>query len=52
MGPQLARRIIDGRAAEFDMPITTMREIRFHRLWRSAVTARMIHGRIRDWLGL
>jgi glycine/D-amino acid oxidase-like deaminating enzyme len=52
MGPQLARRIIDGRTAEFDMPITTMREIRFHPLWRSAVTARMIHGRIRDWLGL
>jgi glycine/D-amino acid oxidase-like deaminating enzyme len=52
MGPQLARRIIGGRAAQFDMPITTMREIPFHALWRSAVTARMIHGRIRDWLGL
>jgi glycine/D-amino acid oxidase-like deaminating enzyme len=52
MGPQLAHRIIGGRAAEFDMPITTMREIPFHALWRSAVTARMIHGRIRDWLGL
>jgi glycine/D-amino acid oxidase-like deaminating enzyme len=52
MGPQLAQRIIGGRAAEFDMPITTMREIPFHALWRSAVTARMIHGRIRDWLGL
>lgn len=52
MGPQLARRIIDGRGAEFDMPVTTMREIPFHALWRSAVTARMIHGRIRDWLGL
>jgi glycine/D-amino acid oxidase-like deaminating enzyme len=52
MGPQLARRIIGGRAAEIDMPITTMREIPFHALWRSAVTARMIHGRIRDWLGL
>jgi glycine/D-amino acid oxidase-like deaminating enzyme len=52
MGPQLARRVIDGRAAEFDMPITTMREIPFHALWRSAVTARMIHGRVRDWLGL
>jgi glycine/D-amino acid oxidase-like deaminating enzyme len=52
MGAQLAQRIIGGRAAEFDMPITTMREIPFHALWRSAVTARMIHGRIRDWLGL
>lgn len=52
MGPQLAQRIIGGRAARFDMPVTTMREIPFHALWRSAVTARMIHGRIRDWLGL
>ena len=38
MGPQLAQRIIGGRAAQFDMPITTMREIPFHALWRSAVT--------------
>jgi glycine/D-amino acid oxidase-like deaminating enzyme len=52
MGPQLARRIVGGRAEELDMPITTIREIRFHALWRSAVTARMIQGRIRDWLGL
>ncbi len=52
MGPQLARRIVGGRAAELDMPVTTMREIPFHALWRSAVTARMIHGRIGDWLGL
>jgi glycine/D-amino acid oxidase-like deaminating enzyme len=52
MGPQLAQRIVGGRAAEFDMPITTLRTIPFHALWRSAVTARMIHGRIRDWLGL
>ncbi len=52
MGPQLARRIVGGRAEELDMPITTIREIPFHALWRSAVTARMIHGRIRDWLGI
>jgi glycine/D-amino acid oxidase-like deaminating enzyme len=52
MGPQLARRIIGGRSAEIDMPITTIRAIPFHALWRSAVTARMIHGRIRDWIGL
>jgi glycine/D-amino acid oxidase-like deaminating enzyme len=52
MGPQLARRITGGRAEELDMPITTLRTIPFHALWRSAVTARMIHGRVRDWLGL
>jgi len=52
MGPQIARRVIGGRNAEIDMPITTMREIPFHALWRSAVTARVIYGRVRDWIGL
>ena len=52
MGPQLARRVIGGRAAEIDMPITTMKQIPFHALWRSAVNARVVYGRIRDWLGL
>jgi glycine/D-amino acid oxidase-like deaminating enzyme len=52
MGPQLARRVIGGRAAEIDMPITTMQQIPFHALWRSAVNARVVYGRIRDWLGL
>ena len=49
MGPQLAKRIGGG---EIDMPITTMKEIPFHALWRSAVTVRVVHGRVRDWLGL
>jgi glycine/D-amino acid oxidase-like deaminating enzyme len=52
MGPQLARRAIGGRTATIDMPITTMKEIPFHALWRSAVKARVVYGRIRDWLGL
>jgi glycine/D-amino acid oxidase-like deaminating enzyme len=52
MGPQLARRVLGGKAAEIDMPITTMREIPFHGLWRSAVAARVVYGRIRDRLGL
>jgi glycine/D-amino acid oxidase-like deaminating enzyme len=49
MGPQLARRTMGG---EIDMPITTMRQIPFHGLWRSAVSARIVYGRIRDYLGL
>jgi glycine/D-amino acid oxidase-like deaminating enzyme len=49
MGPQLARRVV-GDA--IDMPITTLKEIPFHALWRSAVTARVIYGRVRDYLGL
>jgi hypothetical protein len=52
MGPQLARRVIGGTTAEIDMPITTMKEMPFHALWRSAVTGRVVYGRIRDWLGI
>jgi glycine/D-amino acid oxidase-like deaminating enzyme len=52
MGPQLARRVIGGNTATIDMPITTMKEIPFHALWRSAVKARVVYGRIRDRLGL
>jgi glycine/D-amino acid oxidase-like deaminating enzyme len=52
MGPQLAKRVIGGATAPIDMPITTLKEIPFHALWRSAVTARMVYGRVRDWLGL
>jgi glycine/D-amino acid oxidase-like deaminating enzyme len=52
MGPQLARRVIGGATAEIDMPVTTMKEIPFHALWRSAVKARVVYGRIRDWLGM
>jgi glycine/D-amino acid oxidase-like deaminating enzyme len=52
MGPQLARRVIGGKTATIDMPITTMKEIPLHALWRSAVKARVVYGRIRDWLGI
>jgi glycine/D-amino acid oxidase-like deaminating enzyme len=52
MGPQLAKRVIGGATAPIDMPITTLKEIPFHALWRSAVTARVVYGRVRDWLGL
>ena len=52
MGPQLARRIIGGTTAQIDMPITTIKEMPFHALWRSGVAARIAYGRIRDMLGL
>lgn len=51
MGPQIAQRVMGGGRAEIDMPVTTMRDIPFHALWRSAVSARMIYGRVRDWIG-
>jgi len=49
MGPQLARRALGD---EIDMPVTTLKQIPFHGLWRSAVSARVVYGRIRDYLGL
>lgn len=52
MGPELARRIIGGKTAEIDMPVTTLRTMPFHALWRSGVAARIAYGRIRDMLGL
>ena len=52
MGRQLARRLIEGEAAEIDMPITTPKPIRFHALWPVAVKSVVLYGRIRDRLGL
>lgn len=52
MGPELARRAIQGRAAEIAMPITGIRQIPLHRLWKSAVRARVAYGRVRDFLGV
>jgi glycine/D-amino acid oxidase-like deaminating enzyme len=52
MGPELARRTLGGPAADIAMPITGIKEIPFHALWRSGVAARVAYGRIRDSLGL
>jgi glycine/D-amino acid oxidase-like deaminating enzyme len=52
MGLQLARRLIEGEAAEIDMPITALKPIHFHALWPVAVKSAVLYGRIRDRLGL
>ncbi|MGE0419654.1 MAG: NAD(P)/FAD-dependent oxidoreductase [Acetobacteraceae bacterium] len=52
MGPELARRTVGGATAEFNMPVTGIRTIPFHFLWKQAVQTRVAYGRIRDWLGL
>jgi glycine/D-amino acid oxidase-like deaminating enzyme len=52
MGQQLARRLIEGEAAEIDLPITTLKPIRFHALWPVAVRSVVLYGQIRDRLGL
>ena len=52
MGPQLARRVLGGAGSAIDMPVTTIRQIPFHALWRSAVAARLAYARIHAMLGL
>jgi len=52
MGQQLAKRLIGGEVAEIEMPITTLKPIRFHALWPVAVKGVVLYGRIRDRLGL
>lgn len=51
MGAQLARRLTEGEAGEIDMPITTLKPIRFHAFWPVAVKSVVLYGRIRDRLG-
>jgi glycine/D-amino acid oxidase-like deaminating enzyme len=52
MGVELARRAIGGREAEIAMPITGIKQIPLHGLWKSAAEARVMYGRVRDFLGL
>jgi len=52
MGPELARRVLGRAEAEIAMPITGIRGIPWHGLWRSAVQARVVYGRVRDFLGI
>jgi glycine/D-amino acid oxidase-like deaminating enzyme len=52
MGQQLARRLSGGDTAQIDMPVTTIKPIRFHALWPVAVRSVVLYGRIRDRLGL
>ena len=52
MGTQIAARVLGAPPDELDMPITGLKEIPFHGLWRTALAARMAYGRIRDNLGI
>jgi glycine/D-amino acid oxidase-like deaminating enzyme len=52
MGQQLAKRLIGGETAGIDMPITSVKPIRFHALWPVAAKSVVLYGRIRDRLGL
>jgi glycine/D-amino acid oxidase-like deaminating enzyme len=52
MGTQIANRVLGAAADTLDMPVTTMKTIPMHGLWRTAVSGRMAYGRIREALGL
>jgi glycine/D-amino acid oxidase-like deaminating enzyme len=52
MGTQIADRFTGAKPDVLMMPITDLREIPFHGLWKSAVSMRLVYGRIRDSLGL
>jgi glycine/D-amino acid oxidase-like deaminating enzyme len=49
MGAEIARRILG--ADDLNMPVTGLKTIPFHALWRTAVAARITYGRIQEWLG-
>jgi glycine/D-amino acid oxidase-like deaminating enzyme len=52
MGEQLARRLVDAKNAEIDIPISGIKPIPLHALWPLAVTAAVLAGRARDRLGI
>jgi glycine/D-amino acid oxidase-like deaminating enzyme len=52
MGTEIAERFLGAAPEALSMPITDLREIPFHGLWRTALSARVAYGRIRDSLGL
>lgn len=52
MGGEIARRLTGTPEAELNMPVTDLKAIPFHGLWKQAAAARIVYGRIRDRLGL
>jgi glycine/D-amino acid oxidase-like deaminating enzyme len=52
MGGEIARRLLGATVLELNMPITDLKEIPFHSLWKTAAATRMTYGRIRDKLGI
>ena len=52
MGKQLARRLMGGKSADIDLPVTGIRPIRLHALWPIGVYSAMIWGRMKDRWGI
>jgi glycine/D-amino acid oxidase-like deaminating enzyme len=51
MGKLLAERLQDRNDGNFDLPVTPIRPIRFHRLWKAGVQIRRTYGSVRDQFG-
>jgi glycine/D-amino acid oxidase-like deaminating enzyme len=49
---QLAERLVKGSGFEMDLPVVSLKTIRFHALWPLAVRSAVLHGRLMDSLGL
>lgn len=52
MGGEIARRIAGAPASELAMPVTEIKEIPLHDLWRVGAYARILYGRALDRLGM
>jgi glycine/D-amino acid oxidase-like deaminating enzyme len=52
MGGQVAKRAMGASVEEIDFPVTDLRPIPFHNLWRVGVAARVAYGQIRDLLNM
>lgn len=52
MGGELARRLTGTPANELNMPLTDLKEIPLHGLWRLGAAARIAYGQVRDAIGL
>ena len=52
MGEQIAARIAGASASDLPMPVTDLRGLPLHGLWRPVAATRILYGRLRDALGL
>ena len=52
MGAQLARRLVGGKNAEIDMPLSAIKPMALHAFWPLGVSAAVLAGRVRDRLGM
>ena len=52
MGGAIARWAGGAASGELNMPVTTLKEIPFHGLWKLGASARITYGRVRDYLGI